>query len=406
MNYFKFAFRNLRKKGIRSWLTLLGIFIGILAVVSLITLGNAMQVAVTSQFGIGSTEIITVQAGGLSYGPPGSFVTSPLTIEDVEAINRISSVEFAIGRNIETGKLEYNDVLGIGSAFSVPEGYEKEVFDVIADVEAEFGRLLKSGDYRKVVLGYNFKDGDTNSYGKDIVVGKKVLVNDVEFEVVGILKKKGSFIFDWSVLMYDDELKELMDYGDDVDIVAVKVKSKDMMERTKEDIEKLLRQRRNVDVGEEDFSVTTPEATLETVNSVLGAIQAFILIIASISILVGSIGIVNTMTTSVLERKKEIGIMKAIGSRNSQIFMQFFVESGFLGLIGGVLGTLFGLLIGYLGTFGINSWLGSTIAFQVSLPLIFFTLLGSFLIGAFAGIVPAMQAAKQNPVDALRGTGG
>ena len=99
MNYFLFAFRNLKKKGIRSWLTLLGIFIGILAVVSLITLGNAMKVAVTSQFGVGSTEVISVEAGGLRYGPPGSSVVTSLTIKDVETINKISSVEFAIGRN-------------------------------------------------------------------------------------------------------------------------------------------------------------------------------------------------------------------------------------------------------------------------------------------------------------------
>lgn len=403
MNYFQFAFRNLRKKGVRSWLTLLGIFIGILAVVSLITLGNAMKVAITSQFGVSNTEIITVQAGGLQYGAPGSFVTNPLTTDDVEAINKLSSVEFAVGRNIVTGKMEYNDILGIGSAYSVPEGYEKEVYDVTDDIKAEYGRLLKKGDYRKVVLGANFRNGDSNGFGKDIVPGKKVLIDDIEFEVVGILKKKGSFIYDWTVFMYDNELKEIGNYGDTVDLIDVKVKSKDLIPKAKEEIEKLMRQRRNVKIGEEDFSVTTPEATLQTVNSVLGAIQAFIIIIASISILVGSLGIVNTMTTSVLERKKEIGIMKAIGSRNSQIFLQFFIESGFLGLVGGILGAIFGALIGFAGTAGINGWLGTDIPFKIDYILIFFTLLGSFLIGAIAGIVPAMQAAKQNPVEALRG---
>ena len=171
----------------------------------------------------------------------------------------------------------------------------------------------------------------------------------------------------------------------------------------KQDIEKLLRQRRNVNLGEEDFKVTTSEATLKTVNQVLSAIQIFIIIIASISILVGSIGIVNTMTTSVLERKKEIGIMKSIGARNSQIFLQFFVESGFLGLVGGILGIIFGIFIGYLGTMGINNWLGTEIQVQINFTLIFFTLLGSFLIGAIAGIIPAMNAAKQNPVEALQG---
>ncbi len=403
MNYFRFALRNLRKKGIRSYLTLLGIFIGILAVVSLITLGNAMKVAVTSQFGASNTEVITIQAGGLNYGAPGSGAVNPLTQEDADAINRLGVVDFAIGRNIRTGTLEYNDILGVGSALSIPEGYEKEVYEIFDDVEAERGRLLKSGDYKKVVLGNNFKNGNTNGFGREILPGKKVLINGVEFEVVGILKKKGSFMYDWTVFMYDDELDDLINYGENVDLIEAKIKNKDLMDKAEEDIAKLMRQRRGVKIGEEDFEISTPESSLEQVNQVLGGIQAFIIIIASISIIVGSIGIVNTMTTSVLERKKEIGIMKAIGARNSQIFLQFFIESGFLGLIGGFLGAVFGVLVGYAGTLGINGWIGSEIGFQVDFILIFFTLLGSFLIGAFAGIVPAMQAAKQNPVEALRG---
>lgn len=403
MNYLVFAFRNLRKKGIRSWLTLLGIFIGVLAVVSLITLGNGLKVAVLSQFGAGSTEMISVQAGGLNYGPPGSSVTNPLTKADAEAISKLDTVEFALGRNIITGSLEYNDRFGVGSALSIPNGYEKETYEIADDIEIYKGRFLKSGDVGKVLLGYNFMDGNTNGFGKDIVPGRTVLINGQNYEVVGIIKKKGSFMYDWTVFMYQSDIDNLIGKSDDVDIIDVKVKNKDLIERAKEQIENLLRQRRDVKVGEEDFDVSTPESTLKTVNSVLGAIQAFVIIIASISILVGAIGIVNTMSTSVLERRKEIGIMKAIGSRNEQIFMQFFVESGFLGLIGGAIGAAFGLLIGYVGTVGINSWLGSDIAPSISLWLIFFTLLGSFLIGAIAGIIPAMHAAKQDPVEALRG---
>lgn len=403
MNYFRLAFRNLKKKGIRSWLTLLGIFIGILAVVSLITLGSAMKVAVNSQFGVSSTEVVSVQAGGLQYGAPGSSVTNPLTKEDVDAIDRLSTVEFAVGRNIQTVSFEYNDILQVNSVFTIPEGYEEEVYELAGDYEAYSGRLLKSGDNRKVFLGYNLMSGDKNGFGKDIIPGKDVLINSVSFKVVGILKKEGSFIADGTIFMYSEDLDALIDQNDEVDIIAVKVKSKDLVDQAKDEIEKLMRQRRNVDVGEEDFEVSTPESSLKQVNQVLGGIQAFIIIIASISILVGSIGIVNTMSTSVLERKKEIGIMKAIGARNDQVFMQFFVESGFLGLVGGAIGVVFGVLIGYVGTAGINNWIGSDIVPQISLGLIFFSLLGSFLIGALSGIVPAMQAAKQNPVDALRG---
>jgi putative ABC transport system permease protein len=156
-------------------------------------------------------------------------------------------------------------------------------------------------------------------------------------------------------------------------------------------------------VGEEDFEVSTPEAMMETVNSVLGGVQAFIIIIASISILVGALGIVNTMTTSVLERRKEIGIMKAIGATNFQIFLQFFFESGLLGFVGGLVGVIIGTLIGVVGVMGINGFIGSELTPSIDFVLIGGALVGSFVVGAIAGIVPAMNAAKQNPVEALRG---
>jgi len=175
------------------------------------------------------------------------------------------------------------------------------------------------------------------------------------------------------------------------------------MQKTKEDIEKLLRKRRDVKVGEENFEISTPDNMLDTVNGILGGVQAFIVIIASISIFIGALGIVNTMTTSVLERKREIGIMKSIGARNNDIFMQFFIESSLLGLVGGIIGAIFGTLIGILGTSGINSFIGTDLSPSINFPLIFFALLGSFVIGGLAGIVPALNAAKENPVDALRG---
>jgi len=203
--------------------------------------------------------------------------------------------------------------------------------------------------------------------------------------------------------MSENDLQNLFDYGEEIDIIAVLPADKDNVEKTKEDIEKLLRRTRNVEIGSEDFTVSTPEASMAQVNSMLNAIQIFVIIIASISIFVGAIGIINTMSTSVFERKKEIGIMKAIGAKNSQIFMQFFVESGFLGLIGGGIGVLLGVITGYFGIIGINNFIGSDIQPEINFFLIFFSLIGSFTIGAVAGIFPAMKAAKQNPVEALRG---
>jgi putative ABC transport system permease protein len=401
-DYFWLGIKNLRRRGIRSWLTLLGIVIGIAAVVSLISLGDGLKMAVNSQFGISETEVLTIQAGGLSgYGPPGTGVTKPLTEDDAEAIERLSVVEVAIPRNIETLKIEFNDKSKIGYAASIIEGEKRQYIYDIMDLEAESGRLLKDGDSSKVVLGHGFSE-DTNGFDKAIEVGNKILVQDKEFQVVGILKKKGSFIMDNALLMDDTPLREISGSGTAVDIIAVKVKSKDLMERARVDVERVLRQRRDVKEGEEDFQVSTPEATLGTVNQILNGIQAFIVLIAFASILVGAIGIINTMTTSVLERRRDIGVMKAIGAKNSDIFLQFFIESGLLGLIGGIIGVLIGLVLGITGTLVINNFLGVTTFPKINFVLVFSALIGGFVIGSMAGIAPAMSAAGQRPVEALR----
>ncbi|MDH3353077.1 MAG: ABC transporter permease [Nanoarchaeota archaeon] len=403
LDYLILALKNLKHRGIRSWLTLLGIFIGVTAVVSLISLGAGLQAAVGAQFGISSTQVITVQAGGINaFGAPGSGAVNKLTTSDADAIKRLSSVDMAIPRNIETIRVEFNDMLNIMSAISMPYGEEKKRGWEVMDLEAEKGRLLQDSDLKKVVLGNNFANDD-NGFDKSVETGNKILINGEKFEVVGILKKKGSLIFDNIILINNDVLEDLTGYGDEVDLIAVVIKDTDLMNRAVEDIEKLMRNRRGVKEGEEDFEVSTPEVMMETVNNILGGVQAFIVIIASISILVGALGIVNTMTTSVLERRKEIGIMKAIGAKNSQVFMQFFFESGMLGLMGGLVGVVIGTLIGIAGTAGINGFLGTELSPVIDFVLIIGALIGSFFIGAVAGIVPAMNAAKQNPVEALRG---
>lgn len=404
LDYFILALKNLKHRGVRSWLTLLGIFIGVAAVVSLIGLGSGLQAAVSSQFGISATEVITVQAGGInSFGAPGSGAANRLTNADVRAIESLSSVDFAIGRNIETFKVEHNDIVVFNAGFGIQEGERGKWSYEMQDIEAGDGRLLRTGDVKKVLLGWNYGQGDKSGFEKAVQVGNKIKLNDETFRVIGIIKKKGSLIIDNAIVISVSDLDGLVDNEDYVDVVSVKVKRSDLMDEAAEDITKLLRERRDVDEGEEDFEVSTPEAMMETVNSVLGGVQAFIIIVASISILVGALGIVNTMTTSVLERRKEIGIMKAIGAKNGQVFMQFFFESGMLGFIGGLVGVVFGTLISVVGIIGINSFIGSELSPVIDFVLIGGALAGSFVVGAVAGIAPAMSAAKQNPVEALRG---
>jgi len=401
-DYFRLAFRNLKHRGVRSWLTLLGIFIGITAVISLISLGNGLQVAIGSQFGLSETELISVQAGGLNFGPPGSSIADSLTMDDLEAIGRLSSVKQVTRRNLESGQLEFNDKVIFGFSINVQDGDERKFLYDQLGIETISGRLLKDGDMKKVVLGYNFY---SNGVGldKEVRVGNKVLIQGEKFEVVGLLDKQGSFIYDNIVMLNEKDMQDLFSYGDTVDIIAVLPRDKNNLEGTKEDIEKLLRERRDVDFGKEDFEVSTPESSLDQVNGILNGVKIFIAIVASISILIGAIGIINTMTTSVLERRKEIGIMKAIGARNENIFFQFFIESSLLGLMGGIAGALFGTALGFLGTLVINSFIGTDVRPAISFSLIFFSLLGSFLLGGLAGISPAMKAAREDPVEALRG---
>ncbi len=401
---FSLAFKNIKHRGLRSWLTLLGIFIGVTAVVALISLGGILQLAVASQLGLDTNEFITVQAGGLSgYGPPGSNVVDPLIKDDANAIEKLSSVKNIVKRNIISGKIEFNEVTDYKYIGSLPNN--KQDLDLVytqLGIDVLEGRLMMPSDSGKIILGYNFYNDKEKWKGKQITSGKTIYVNDENFQVIGILEKEGSMLKDNIILMNEDDMEDIFSYGDEVDVIVVEPKNTDKIHKTKEDIENLLRKRRGVKEGEEDFEVSTPEATLSTVNNIINGVQIFISIVALISVFIGTIGIVNTMTTSVLERKREIGVIKSVGARNKHIFLQFFIESSLLGLVGGIAGALFGTLIGFLGTYGMNNYIGTELSPEINLILILSVLVGSFLIGGIAGIIPAIKAAKQNPVEALR----
>jgi putative ABC transport system permease protein len=403
-DYAVFSLKNLRSRRLRSWLTMIGIFIGIAAVVSLIGLGEGLRLAITSQFGFLGPDVLAVQASGIAFaGPPGSAVAKPLSDDLVEKVGKVNGVETAFNRYIESGTLEFNDRQNIGIAGSAPEGDTRKTFETMLNLKASEGRLLKDGDGKKVVLGNNFLKDD--AFGKGIKVGDRVLLNGIIFEVVGILEKKGSFIFDNIVMVNEETMIDVLGIDKKkVSAIAIKVKDKDKIIQVKEDIEKVMRKERNVEKGQEDFQVQSPQQILETLNSTLFAVNLFVYIIAAISLAVGGIGIMNTMYTSVLERKKEIGIMKSIGAKNSAIFAIFFMESGLLGMVGGIIGLLIGMSLAY----GISAlgrmFLGSGLI-QASIPLwlIFLALSISFLLGSLFGVLPAYQASKLNPVDSLRG---
>lgn len=401
-DFFLFSLKNLRTRKVRSWLTLLGIFIGIAAVVSLIGLGEGLRSAITGQFGFLGADVLSVQAQGINFaGPPGTGVATPLKDDLINKIAQVDGVEASFNRYIEGAPIEFNDRQIIGFLASIPEGNDRKVFEMMVNLKTSSGRLLKDGDNKRILVGADFAEEDT--FGKGIRVGDKILVKETPFEVVGILEKKGSFIFDGAFYLNENALLDLFGDTGTTDIIAVKVKDEQLVNQVQADLERLLRKERDVKEGEEDFVVESPQATLDSLNSILFGVQLFIYVIAGISLLVGGLGIMNTMYTSVLERTKEIGVMKSIGARNSNVFLLFFIESGMLGMVGGVIGILLGLALAYgLAAIGKLALGSDLIQAQVSVSLVLGSLAFSFGLGTFFGVLPAYRASKLTPVESLR----
>ncbi len=395
------ASKNIRNRGVRSWLTMIGIFIGIAAVVALISMGQGLQAAVTGQFATLDPDKLIVTNVDTLFGPPGSTAVKKLNEHDKELIESVNGVDIVVQRLIRTVSFEYNDKTDFKFVANIPQ--EKEAIQVVYDalnLELEKGRLLDENDRRKVILGHDYMSDD---FGKPLRVGKKVIIQGEEFEVIGFLKKASTFTLNGIIIMPDEDLRDILDIGDEFDILVVQVKDMDRLSDVKDILEKKIRKDRDLDEGEDDFSIQTPQQGIQTINTILDTINLVIAGIAAISLLVGGIGITNTMYTSVVERIREIGIMKSVGARNSDILTLFLAESALLGLVGGIIGVIIGLALAYAAASGISAAFGG-LDFSISLnaPFLIFAALFSVFVGMISGVFPALQASKLNPVDALR----
>jgi putative ABC transport system permease protein len=400
-DFFFLAFNNLKRRKLRSWLTILGIFIGIAAVVSLISLGQGLQSFIHEQFEQVGGDKILISPKTLT-GMSGSATEEELVLteKDLEAVKSVTGVEGAEGAVTRNGIVNYRKESEVVTIAGLNEDYV-EIFGDIDALKIIEGRQLRDSDKSNVVVGYNHVFGDL--WDKDFKVGDNLEIKGKKFEAVGVLKKQGNPVDDNAVWMEKETFRDLFGVGDNEGTITVKVKESFDPEKVAENIKEELRETRDEKEGQETFSVQTFSQLLQTFTDIFAVVQAVLIGIAAISLLVGGIGIMNTMYTSVLERTKEIGTMKAVGAKNSDILWIFLFESGLLGLVGGAIGIALGIGIGKAVEYIATAQLGTPYLTAVfGFPLIIGSLFFSFVIGCFSGVLPALQAAKLKPATALR----
>jgi putative ABC transport system permease protein len=321
---------------------------------------------------------------GGGFGGPSSFSTSfeldTESLTEVEGVEEIGLLNFQSVYVKADGNEGFLDALGVS----------ENIFSFFK-VEIVAGRGFSPDERGVVILGREV------ARELDLRAGSTLQIEDHPFKVVGIYSADSRLDEDAIILPLAD-LQELL--GEEgVTMALVRVAPGDDVGQTAKRIENFLYRSR----GRRDLSVQTMEEVHEVVQRALGILGAFLGGIAGIALLVGGIGVMNTMYTAVLERTREIGVMKAVGARNSQIALIFLMESGLMGLVGGALGTGIGSFLNFAAVTAAKRALGTRVLeYGISWWLVLGALGFSFLVGAIAGLLPARAAAKLDPVEALR----
>ncbi|MFC1723125.1 ABC transporter permease [Nanoarchaeota archaeon] len=401
---FKLAFNMVVHSKLRSWLTIIGIVIGVGSVIAIMSLGAGMEASVNSRLGGLGADLVTLTAGaqksmrmhggggGSSGGATATDEIPQLDRSDVQAIKGVPDV-IAIDMRIG-GKV---DISYLGKKGSVSlTGVDQKTWAQVTTDTLRDGRLLGPSDQNVIVIGARLAD---EFFDSPIGINKMVTIENNAFRVVGILEEGGTNIripIQMAYQLLDDKEQDVYD------TIIAKARNEDVVEEVADKIERKLFVTRHVNEKTKDFSIMTLAQIAESVGAIIGAITLFLTAIAAVSLLVGAVGIANTMFTAVLEKTKDIGIMKAIGARNTDIMIIFLLNSALIGLIGGIIGVGFGLLLSNLIGFIIpdmRMMSGGTI---VSVMSIFLSLGVAIFVGISAGVIPAYQASKLKPVDALR----
>jgi len=397
-DYFKIAFRNLKKRKLRTWLTMIGIFISIATIFMLVSLSLGLQGAVEKQFETLGTDKFFVQASTGFLAPPGSDVSVSLSNSDVNKIEKVRGVKDVLPTTAANAKIEFNNKIRYTTIWGMST--KTNLFIEAGNYELEEGSFIEEGS-DGILIGNAYKTG--NLFGKEVRIGNKIIINGKAFKIKGILKSMGNSDDDNMIAMDLESFRSFFKIPSRVDWVVVQINEGEDINEVAERVEKDLRKFRGVTEKTQDFETLTPEELLGSFQTILNIITAFLAGVAAISLIVGAIGIANTMYTSVIERTKEIGVMKAIGAENKDILFIFLIESGLLGLVGATIGVVLGYGVSKMIEFIALSQLNTNLL-QAAAPfyLVFGCLAFGFLIGAISGATPAIGASKTNVVDAIR----
>ncbi|MBI3460470.1 ABC transporter permease [Candidatus Acetothermia bacterium] len=384
----RLALRNIFRRKLRSALTLVGILIGMTAIVALISLGQGLERAIDQQFAkIGYDLIFVIPgvAGGGQAARSRAIDTRP--IEPLADVARVG----AMLRLDQAQPVATNGVQGFLTLVGISQGLIPIAPSLLGGFELQQGALFRSSQ-PEVVLGSatatNFK----------VQAGDKVTIKEKTFTVAGVLKPTGELQNDSAIYLDLEKLYELTQEPQLVSLVVVKAKPGVDVQHLAQQVEKAL-----ADNGTRDITVQTSQQLSEIVGNILRIIQVTLACIAAIALIVGAIGLANTMFMAVLERTREIGVLKSLGAKRRHILSLFLIEASLLGLLGGILGILCGLSLSQTATL-IAAQAFSTVHFRASATpeLILSALALSMLLGALAGLLPALRASRLNPVEALR----
>jgi putative ABC transport system permease protein len=378
---------------------MLGIFISIATIFTLISLSLGLQGAINEQFQMLGVDKFFIMAKG-QLGAPGTGGAVELTIKDINVIEKVSGVKDVSYFTAANAKLEFDKK----TIYVMVAGIPTEKIGLLIEslsLKIDDGQFIEKGDVGKVTLGYDYKYA--NIFEKPITTGDKILLNDKPFRVSGIVARIGNPSDDRNIYMSLEDMKEFFNTGERIDEIIVQINDGENIKDVADRVEKKLRTSRDVTEKTQDFIVLTPEELLNSFGNILTIITAFLGGIAAISLIVGGVGIANTMYTSVIERTKEIGIMKAVGAKNKDILWIFLIESGLLGIMGALVGVILGYIASNVLVYIVTN-LYNTNLLRVAAPwyLTIGCLLFGFIIGAISGILPAWQASKTKVVDALR----